>query len=416
MEENMSDKKAQPKRIAAAKTMKKIMADHFLTIDAASKDPQRKVAWCTSVGPAELLHGFGFEVYFPENHAAMLGATRMATDYIPYANAAGYSPDICSYLTADVGAYMQKVTPLTKAYGIESIPRPDVLVYNTNQCRDVQDWFMWYSREWNVPCLGIETHRNVGPVTEDHVESITAQLKTLAKNLEPIAGKKLDADQFEKSVQLSKRCSELWEQVLRTGEQRPSPLTFFDGTIHMGPAVVLRGLQVAVDYYEELLAELSTRVEQKVAAVEDEKHRIYWEGMPVWGKLRPLSEQFSSLQTCVVASTYCNSWIFNQLDPNHPFESMAQAYTELFIVRSDKVKEDYIAQMCKDFSVDGILYHDAKTCPNNSNCRYGMGQRLAERLDIPYLAIQGDLNDLRCYSEEQAKTNIEAFIEQLSQA
>ena len=73
------------------------------------------------------------------NHGAMLGATRMAMDLIPHANALGYSPEICSYLTSDIGAYVQGVTPLTRAYEIESIPKPDVLVFNTNQCRDVQD-------------------------------------------------------------------------------------------------------------------------------------------------------------------------------------------------------------------------------------------------------------------------------------
>ena len=406
----------KPKKIASVGTFKKIMADHFLQIDAATKDPKRKVAWCTSVGPAELLQGFGFEVYYPENHSAILGSTRTATDYIPYANAIGYSPEICSYLTADVGAYLQGFTPLTKAYGIEKIPKPDVLVYNTNQCRDVQDWFMWYSREWKVPCMGVHTHRNVGPVAKDHVDSIAGQLRSLAKELEPIAGHPLDMDKFKQSVGLSRQCSELWEQVLRSGTAVPSAITFFDGTIHMGPAVVLRGLQVAVDYYSELLAEMEARVKDKTAAVEGEKYRLYWEGMPVWGKLRNLSMQFLELQTCVVASTYCNSWIFNQLDPDQPFESMARAYTELFIVRADPVKEDYIARMCADYSVDGVLYHNARTCPNNSNTRYGMPQRLTERTGKPHLVIDGDLSDLRCYSEEQAKTNIEAFIEQLAQS
>jgi benzoyl-CoA reductase/2-hydroxyglutaryl-CoA dehydratase subunit BcrC/BadD/HgdB len=207
----------------------------------------------------------------------------------------------------------------------------------------------------------------------------------------------------------------LWEKVLRTGTAKPSAITFFDGTIHMGPAVVLRGLQVAVDYYQELLGELEERVAGNVAAVEGEKFRVYWEGMPVWGKLRALSEQCLELKTCVVASTYCNSWIFNQLDPDNPFESMAQAYTELFIVRADPVKEDYIAKMCEDYSVDGILYHDARTCPNNSNTRYGMPQRLSQRTNTPHLIVSGDLNDLRCYSEEQARTSIEAFVEQLAQ-
>jgi metallophosphoesterase superfamily enzyme len=42
-----------------------------------------------------------------------------------------------------------------------------------------------------------------------------------------------------------------------------------------------------------------------------------------------------------------------------------------------------------------------------------MPLRMSEHYSIPTLVINGDLNDLRCYSEEQAKTNIEAFIEQL---
>ena len=121
--------------IAAASVCKKIMADHFFELDRAAKSGSRKIAWCSSVGPAELLRGMGFLVYFPENHGAMLGATRMATDLIPHANALGYSPEICSYLTCDIGSFLQGKTPLTRAYNIESVPRPDVLVFNTNQLK-----------------------------------------------------------------------------------------------------------------------------------------------------------------------------------------------------------------------------------------------------------------------------------------
>ena len=170
-----------------------------------------------------------------------------------------------------------------------------------------------------------------------------------------------------------------------------------------------------MDYYKELVIELKERIDGKVAAVEGERHRLYWEGMPVWGKLRNLSELFLRLKACVVASTYCNSWIFTDLDPAEPFESMARAYLELFIVRDEAFKEQYIENCLKLFKFDGILFHDAKTCPNNSNNRYGMPQRLQNKFGVPALTINGDLNDLRCYSEEQAVTNIEAFIEQLDE-
>jgi benzoyl-CoA reductase/2-hydroxyglutaryl-CoA dehydratase subunit BcrC/BadD/HgdB len=394
--------------------MKKVMADYFYELDEAARTGSRKIAWCTSVGPAELLRAMGFLVYFPENHGAMLGATRMAQDCIPLANAAGYSPEICSYLTSDVGAWIKGETPLSKAYpGIERPPRPDVLVFNTNQCKDVQDWFAWYSRELKVPLLGIRTPMGLGEITAAHIDGVTAQLAALVPELEKITGAKLDPEKLKETVGLSLECSRLWRGVLETAAHVPSPMTFFDATIQMGPAVVLRGTKPAVDYYTTFLAELRTRIKDGVWAIEGERHRLYWDGMPVWGKLRDLSGFFAGLKTCVAASTYCNSWIFEDLNPADPFKSMAEAYTRLFIVRSEEKKEEYIRDMVKKFGINGILFHDSKTCPNNTNSRYGMPERLQKNLGIGTVTIFGDLNDLRCYSEEQSKTKIEAFIEQL---
>jgi len=408
------EKKPAIKKIQATGHMRKIMADYFYEMDRASKEGSPKIAWCTSVGPAELLLSLGFLVHYPENHGAMLGSTRTANDYIPVANAIGYSPDICSYLTSDVGAFIKKETPLSRAYeGIEGVPKPDVLVYNTNQCRDVQDWFSWYSRELNVPALGISTYRNIGEITKEHLDSIVHQMKALIPRLEEISGNKFDIDRFREVVTVSKECTVLWKKVLETNTATPAPMSFFDGTIHMGPAVVLRGSSQAVEYYQVLLKELEERVANNEGAVEGEKFRLYWEGMPIWGKLRALAELFINLKTAVIASTYCNSWIFESFDPDDPFMTMAKAYTEIFIVRNEDFKEKYIEEMVDKYKIDGILFHDAKTCPNNSNNRYGMPERLEKKLGIPALTINGDLNDLRCYSEEQAQTNIEAFVEQL---
>jgi bcr-type benzoyl-CoA reductase subunit B len=410
-------KKLLRKPIKAAKKLGEVMRDYFYRMDRISKgEEEGKIAWCTSVGPAELLCAFDFEVHYPENHGAMLGSTRLAMDYIPVANAIGYSPDICSYLTSDVGCYLKKETPLAKAYpGIESVPRPDVLAYNTNQCRDVREWFEFYGREWNVPVVGINPPHGMTEILPADIDDVVQQMKEMIPTLEEVSGQKFDIDKFRESMRLSRECSELWGEVLGLAQHVPSPWAFFDGTIHMGPAVCLRGSSRANDYYKVLKAELGERIAQGVEAVEDERFRLYWEGMPIWGKLRALSEQFSELKACVVVSTYCNSWIFSAFDENRPFESMAQAYTEIFINRSEPVKEAYIERMVEDFKVDGIIFHDSKTCPNNSNARYGMPQRLEKRLGTPTLIIDGDLNDLRMYSEETARTQIEAFIEQLEE-
>ncbi len=410
------EKKVVIKRLESAKVLGKFMADYYYELDNASKTGEKKVAWCTSVGPAEILRAMGFMVYFPETHSAMLGSSRMATDLIPKANAIGYSPDICSYLTADIGAYLEKVSPLAKVFkGIEGPPKPDVLVFNTNQCRDVQDWFAFYAKEYNVPIIGVHSFVGVQDVTEAHVKSVAKQMEEMIPTLEEVSGTKFDIDRLREAVALSRECSDLWKEVLDTAAAVPSPITFFDGTTLMGAAVVGRGTQKANDAYRVLLKELKERIARKEGAVENERFRLYWEGMPVWGRLSAHAKLFAGLDACVLASTYCNSWIFSALDPKDPFESMARAYTELFIVRADAPKEKYIKDMIEFFKVDGIIYHDAKTCPNNSNCRYGMPQRLEKETGVPYLTINGDLNDLRLISDEQTKTNVEAFIEQLEE-
>jgi benzoyl-CoA reductase/2-hydroxyglutaryl-CoA dehydratase subunit BcrC/BadD/HgdB len=409
------EKKTLIKKLETAKAVSRFMADYYLELHQAAKAGNPKIAWCSSVGPAEILRAMGFLVYFPETHSAMLGTTRMATDLIPEANALGYSPDICSYLTADIGAFLRGITPLTKVYKIDSVPRPDVLVFNTNQCRDVQDWFSWYGEKFNVPVIGVYTHRGVGEITDAHITSVAEQMESLIEPLGKISGKTSYMQELKKVVKLSRDCSEIWKKILNAAETVPAPLTFFDGTTLMGPAVVGRGTQKALDVYKNVLAELDERIKNSAGAVNDERYRIYWDGMPVWGRLSVHAKLFAGLNANVLASTYCNSWIFSALDPEDPFNSMAKAYTELFVVRSDKAKEEYIKNMLDFFKVDGIIYHDSKTCPNNTNCRYGMPQRLEKLTGVPSLVINGDLNDLRLVSDEQTQTNVEAFIEQLEE-
>ncbi len=385
------------------------MGNYFLGM----KDGSRKIAWCTSVGPAELLRSFGFEVHFPENHGALLGTSRTAGELIPESTKIGYSDDMCSYLTADIGSYLKKQTPLSEHYGLPGPPKPDLIVYSTNQCREVQDWFTWFGRKLGVPVAGIHPPRHLDEVSPEVIQDVATQYKKLVPACEKASGHKFDIDKFRETLRLSKEATELWKKVLWTAKASPAPLSFFDGTIHMGPIVVLRGTQIAKDYYGGLLAELETNVKNGAGFLEKEQCRLYWDGMPIWGKLRSLSELFIQNKTAVVASTYCNSWVFDAFDERNPFESSAQAYTEIFINRSEKAKQAKLVELVKDFNIDGIIFHDAKTCANNSNNRFGMPQRITETTGIPCLVIEGDLCDLRFYSEGQSMTKIETFIEQI---
>ncbi len=388
------------------------MANHYIELASASKTKERKIAWCSSVGPTELLRGMGFLVYFPENHAAISGASRRSEELMPFAEKEGLGSDTCSYQRSDVGAYLAGVTPLSNISSeIVSPPQPDVLVYNTNQCRVVKRWFARYAERFRVPCVGIESPRDIDEVSEDHIQTVAAQIRKLVPTLEEISREKLDMESLRQAVSLSKQCSDLWREALETASLRPSPLSFHAALTLMGPAVVARGTVEAVSFLTALNEELRLRIREGIFAPKTETRRLYWEGMPMWSRLSDLQRLFLSMETAVVASTYCNSWIFDSLDGARPIESMAEAYLRLFIARSDAAKERYLADMVRRFQVDGMIFHESKTCPNNSNSRDGIPERVSRLTGVPCLTIYGDHADPKFLDFETISQQLKGFID-----
>ncbi len=387
------------------------MGDYYRSLSEASLDPDQKVAWCSSVGPVEILVAMGFKVYFPENHGALIGAKKLSSEFITAANSLGYSPEVCSYLTSDIGAFVLERSPLQNVYGIAGPPRPDVLVFNTNQCREIQDWFAFYSEQYKVPSLGIFSPWRLHKIRKADIAHAVAQYNDLIEGLEEVTTKKIDWDFLKQVIRVSGDCSREWRKFLEYSKNSPSPITFFDACIHMAPIVLMRGEHEALDYYRTLNKEMATRVKEGMDAGDAELCRFYWEGMPVWGRLRFLADLFEKVNSSVVASTYCNSWVFDDLDPDSAIESMAKSYLEIFINRDERTKEKMLVKMAKEYSVDAIIFHDAKTCPHNTNAKFGMPERIQKKYGIPTLTVYGDLNDMRCFSDEQTSTVIQAFME-----
>lgn len=397
--------------LKSIKDLRNLMESYFKGLEEASL-----VAWCTSVGPVEILRAFGFEIYFPQNHGALLGASKKAEEYINYAVKKGYSPHVCSYTTSDIGAFLVGYTPLQEKYGLKGIPKPSLIVYNTNQCREVQDWFNFYGDHFKCPVVGVYPPRYIDEVTKEDTEQVVYQMKKVISVCEEVSKIKYDEEKFKEVVKLSKEATLLWQEVLLTARNKPAPITFFDGVILMAPIVVLRGTNKAKEIYEIILKELKEKVFNGEGAVPDEKVRLFWDGMPLWGKLRMLSDLFRENKTAIVASTYCNSWIFEDFDERKPLESIALAYTKIFINRSERAKTEMLIKWVEEYSVDGIIFHDTKTCFNNSNARFGLPQKIQEKYKIPVLVFEGDLCDMRFFSEGQFITKVETFIEQIQES
>jgi 2-dehydropantoate 2-reductase len=396
--------------------LKECLRNYYSDLQAAADDPERRVAWCSGMGPVEIVRALGLTPYFPENHAAMIGASRQTNRYIPRAMGEGFSQFASSAMTSDIGAMLIGDSPLVSMYGIAGPPRPDILVYSTNHGQSIIRWFEYYGRHFEAPVFGLHPPASLTDVTRIEVDLVVFQTYRLIAKLESLTGRRLDQDRLAEIVGHTARAAELWLAILRLARNVPSPLTFFDLLIHMSPMVVLRGTPEAVDYYTILKAELEERISQKQAAVPGERFRFYWEGPPIWCALRPLAKLFLDHEVAVVASTFSQIGTLEGLDPSNPIETTSRAYTSNFTNRSEDTKAEFLASQFHEFGVDAVIHHDGRTAPEHSNVRYGLEGRLRRATGIPSLVLEADTHDLRLFSMEQILSQLEEFLEQQARA
>ena len=398
--------------LESAPKLKEIIHGHFRALAEAGRDRRKPVAWCSGVGPVEIVRAMGYTPYFPENHAALIGASRLTAKYISLALADGFSPFASSEMASDVGAMLAGESPLVSIHGLEQIPRPEVLVYSTNVGTYLARWFEYYGNRFGVPALGLHPPPLVDEVDRIEIDTSVRQTFRLIERLEEISGRTLDQDRLAEVVDLSARAAKLWGEILDLACHVPTPLTYFDTLIHVAPMLLLRGTEAAVQYYEILLAELKHRVAEKIAAVPGERYRFYFEGPPIWCAMRPLASLFLDQGIAVVASTYAHTYAFTGFHRDNPIESMATGYTSIFANRSRAHKVRYLAREFQRFGVDAAVFHDARTCPDHSTSRYGVHLRLLRDTGVPPIVIEADTHDLRLVSIDHIRGQLQEFLEQ----
>jgi benzoyl-CoA reductase/2-hydroxyglutaryl-CoA dehydratase subunit BcrC/BadD/HgdB len=360
----------------------------------------------------EIVRALDFAPYYPENHAALIAASRRAGPYIARATADGFSQFVSSAMRTDIGALLAGSSPLTDAHGIAGPPRPDVVIYSTNTGHELVRWFEFYGSYYDVPVMGLHPPPALNVLEQIDVDAAVHQLLRLQRRLEESTGRALDIDRLGEVVGYSAKAAELWSDILGLARAVPAPITFFDTLIHVAPMILMRGTPEAVDYYVQLKAEVEERVAQGVSAVPNEAHRLYWDGPPIWCALRPLARLFEEAGAAIVASTFCSEFALRGLDPDDPLQSMARAYTGIFDNRSEDYRAAYLAQQFEHFGVDAAIYHDCRTTPETSHVRYGPAARTLHLTGVPGLVIEADSHDLRLFSTERLQEQFADFLEQ----
>jgi bcr-type benzoyl-CoA reductase subunit B len=402
------DPEKEKRKIKAVARMKEIMTAYYIDAKMAEQTG-KKVAWITSGGPVEPLIAMDIIPIYPENHGAMIGASKMGVDLCSKAEAMGYSSDLCSYARSDISCATVNGGP------IGGLPKPDMLVCCTNICGTVLKWYEIQARYFGCPLFILDTPFCHTGFHDEMRRYVRKQLDEYVAFLEAAAGRRFDYDRLKEVGRLSIEGQRLWQAVLDTAAHRPAPLSAFDAFFHLALIVTLRGQQQTIDYYKMLLAEMKERIAAGIGAVPDERYRLLWDNLPVWFRTKWLSEKFAAAGACLVADTYTSAWCgsLKYADENNFLESMAECYTRIYLNIGVDEMAGMVVGMIDKYAADGLVMHSNRSCKPYSLGQYDIQRIVQERRGIPTLMIEADMVDERSFAEGPTETRIEAFMEML---
>ncbi len=386
--------------------MRELLGKYYQDIQNCEKEG-RPMAYVTAGFPVEILYAMDILPFYPENHAAMLGARRIAVELSQVAEAEGYSQDVCSYARSDLGFNFSGQSP------VGPVPKPNFVLCCNQQCDTVTKWYEVLARYFDVPMFLIDTPNVQGLEPLDTaLDYFKVQLKEMVTFLEDNTDRKLTDDKLHEAVTHSSDATRLWKEILWLGKNVPAPLTCFDAFINMGPIVTIRGLEECVDYYQKLKEEVEGRVAEGIGAVPNEKFRLYWDNIAIWFRLKALSEKFYEAGAAPVVATYTNGWAYD-FDPKNPWDSMATAYSKSFINCGMTWRLQNLTQLIEEFNIDGLIMHSNRSCKPYSFGQYTLKNIIMDKIKLPSLLIEGDMVDPRLFSPEQVEESIDTFLENL---
>lgn len=397
-------------RLRVDRRLKGMMVAHYRDAFLA-KRRRRPVAWVTSGAPVELLHALGVFPVYPENYGAIAGSRRMAVELCEAAEAAGYSPDLCSYARNGIGSMLTGRGPLNGM----SLPAPDLLFAASNICGVVVKWWEVAARHYRVPLFILDVPFVSERLTSHQVDYVRRQLEEAIAFFQAHTGRRLTGRSLGRVLSLSAEAVTLWNQVQLSRRATPSPVSALDTFTNLFPMVTLRGTRACVDYLRRLCREVESRVARGEGPVQEERYRLVWDNIAIWyafGLIRHFHRRGASF----VGETYTSAWgeyEFGPDDLRDPLGSLATQYSRIILNVDLGQRLDRLLGMVKGQRADGVVFHSCRSCKTYSLGQLALAREVRSRLGVPTLVLEADMADARAYTEGPVRTRVDAFLELL---
>ncbi len=405
----------------------RLMRDWYAALAEAPERGQHVANVFVMGNAVEILRAFDFQLVFPEINSLQTGVRKASEEYIRLSEDYGMSPDVCSYVKADVGLILKE-----HQHPAGRIPKADLAIAS-NMCSTFIKWAEIWERLLKTPTFVLDLpgqrapNWQVRPGDAQHAADarwVEAQFRDLIAKCERITGKRFDMDRL---AEVEERVNQMvfhWNNVVALNRVCPAPYNaMLDGLTYIGIMNVYRGAPEGVEFMRRLEEELKAKVARGEGRVAEERFRLLFSGTPCYVSMRRLVELFETWGGVFAYSDYltfaAGGMDAGELvyDTSRPLESLAEV-TALAAQRglsNQFFAHERLAQQIHDYDVDGIVFHGIKSCRFVSSGMADTRDYLNKRLNVPSLYIESDLIDPRYWSDAQIKNRVDAFFETLHQ-
>lgn len=401
----------------AGQRLSRMMATDYMELHRKAAEGAF-VVWIAIVVPAEIFQGFDNVVYgVPESHAAMSAGKGVGPLQCDKAEKAGYSMDLCSYARIDIGTAFDggKDSP---TFGL---PRPNLLISNTNNCSLLVKWFDVYRREWNIPHFILDVPFCYEEQKEKDRAYIQAQFKELIKLIESLSGQHYNPDRVIEAVHHSSEGYAHWKRFLRQAENRPSGITAFDSFVQMAPILTSRGTREMAEHYRLLADETERRVGAGIYPVPKERFRLMWDNIAPWHQLRKMSGRLAEQQANIITAsyTYCvgsteGSYDLYPYDGRDPLYYLSRMQNFSVCPMGIELRFRAMKEAIDRLGIDGVIFASNRSCKVYSLMQLDQQRKITRELGVPAVMVDVDHADERKYSEETAFNRLESLLEQIA--
>ena len=421
MQEAPKERTTAVKATELASEARKMQRKVYLRAHEA-KERGQKVAW--QMGPPIPLLCNVMDVTWlsTEAYAALCAAKRASQPFLEKAESEGFTHTLCGYMRNVLGfsSLRQELGMVPTGAPEGGLAMPDMLLAAGVTCEPRIKHYQALARYMDVPLFAfdmvIPPFRPGDPDLEGakqyYIKYFAAELRRLAAFLEEQTGKKLDLNRLWEYVRREQETHRYWWEVYQMRKAVPCPFPAQDAMSCITPVYWMQGEPETLDFHRRLRDEVRYRVENKIGAIPEERYRLFWlGGLPPWHTMALFNYFETHGAVSVLETAYYPGEPVDELDD--PFDTLAWAelQRQSFASLSHTIGPPEILKWIEEYQIDGLVMHEMMSCHVlSSGLRY-FREAALEHLKIPTLFIQGDIIDLRDYSDADTRANIDAFME-----